>query len=186
MSFNRKSGINNGTKEGADQLLIHSKSPGGKCNGEYSYLESKLNPGETYTVSDTNISIVFESMRGDGNYMFAQVVVKAVNSRVETCNDSPLRFRTVINGSSVLKSCEWAANRSTTMRCSLEGVASMCPKTCGTSTGNICSDATSRFQFEYNDSNILRDCGWVKNKDTLNRCEVLGMKDTCRETCSSV
>ena len=182
VSFNRKSGMNDGTKEGADQVLIHSKSPGGKCKGETSYLESKLNPGESYTISGTSITIQFESRHESGGYMFAQVVVKDSSNSSNSCNDSPLRFRTVIKGKNVAKNCDWAGKRSTNIRCRFENVASMCPETC-TSTDNTCNNGMARFKFDYNGDTIMRSCIWVEKRNTEERCKIHGIKDTCRETC---
>ncbi len=105
-----------------------------------------------------------------------------------SCNDSPFRFKTIkpTDGSKVMRDCGWAATRSTKVRCSWDGVASMCPSTCGTC--NTCVDSTSRFKFFKNPTDkkkIARDCSWTANKSTNFRCAIEGMEDTCRKTCGT-
>ena len=59
----------------------------------------------------------------------------------------------------------------------------MCPSTCKSCSEATCVDATSRLQFFYNGRKATRECTWVGRKDVINRCNVTGMKDTCRKTC---
>ena len=102
-----------------------------------------------------------------------------------SCEDSPFRFRvTKTDGNTVSRGCDWVANKSTNMRCKLEGVANQCPSTCNTCS--TCVDSTLRFRFEFSDKGkITRDCGWVANRGTNARCRVDGMEHTCRETCNN-
>ena len=76
----------------------------------------------------------------------------------------------------------WVSNRATKSRCKLDGVKSMCPKSCDTC--NDCIDSTSRMKFYKADGNrVARDCQWTSNKDTMNRCNLDGMINACRKTC---
>jgi len=101
-----------------------------------------------------------------------------------SCVDSPLRFKVrKDNGRMMTRSCVWVANKSTNLRCTLDGVKMMCPSTCNSCSEAACVDAKSRVQFVYNDKKLTRSCEWVKKKDVGNRCSITGMKDTCRNTC---
>ncbi len=100
------------------------------------------------------------------------------------CNDTSLRFKTRFPGGDIItRTCSWVAAKSTSHRCGLSDVSSMCPFTCGTC--DPCVDGTARMRFTYNDNKVTRSCSWVGNKDTTNRCALDGMKDACRETCGS-
>ena len=58
VSFNRKSGINSGTLEGANQVLVHSRAT--RQGYATSVLKAKLNEGGTYTIrgnGDTTIKV---------------------------------------------------------------------------------------------------------------------------------
>ncbi len=48
-----------------------------------------------------------------------------------TCTDSTLRIKLMWNGNLITRSCIWVANKSTILRCAVEGVANSCRKTCG-------------------------------------------------------
>jgi len=50
VSFNRQSGINSETREGGDQVLVHSRGPGGYVTSD---LIAKLNAGGIYTITET-------------------------------------------------------------------------------------------------------------------------------------
>ena len=79
--------------------------------------------------------------------------------------------------------CSWVATKQTVQRCAAEGVAAMCPSTCGTC--DTCVDSEVRFKFYYNGSTkkITRSCVWVANKATAFRCGTDGISDSCRLTC---
>ncbi len=111
------------------------------------------------------------------------VVSPVISTPSTSCVDSPLRFKVLKEGQMITRSCEWVATRSTNWRCSFGGVKLMCPSTCNNCSAATCVDATSRLQFEYNGRKVTRDCTWVKRKDTMNRCSVSGMEDSCRGTC---
>ncbi len=100
-----------------------------------------------------------------------------------SCNDSTLRFRLTYNGRKISRDCSWVANRSTTERCNVDGVAAICAESCGAC--DTCDDSTNRFKFEYNNQKIRRSCKWVGNKKTKERCKIVGIKDACRLTCSA-
>lgn len=99
------------------------------------------------------------------------------------CNDSPFRFRLKKNGRNIARDCTWVRNRDTINRCSIEGVPSMCPSTCNKSCN--CVDGTKRFRFPWKGKMVSRDCTWVGNKQTRQRCAVPGMSDTCSSTCDN-
>lgn len=99
-----------------------------------------------------------------------------------SCFDSSLRFKVSWNGKKIARDCTWVGNKATSQRCELEGVAEMCPETCGTSC-STCADSSVRFKLSWNGKKIARDCTWVGNKATNKRCDVEGVTEACRETC---
>ena len=57
---------------------------------------------------------------------------------------------------------------------------------CGAGTGAgaaACNDSPLRFKIEKSGNMISRDCSWVGNKDTKNRCLLGGVSTMCPETC---
>ncbi len=113
-------------------------------------------------------------------------------STKSACVDSPLRFRTrnPNNGSYIWRDCIWVATKSTNRRCSWDDVSSLCAKTCNTC--NVCIDSNARFRVMLLTSGtgssdekriVTRDCKWVGNKATIQRCKLSGVSDSCRETC---
>ena len=52
VSFNRQTGNNAGTREGGNQVLVHSRAPG--VDYAQSYLVAKLFAGQTYNIPGTN------------------------------------------------------------------------------------------------------------------------------------
>jgi len=100
-----------------------------------------------------------------------------------TCSDSTLRFKVKKKNNKVLyRHCGWVKKKATKYRCGFEGVSEMCPVTC--ESCEICTDSKSRFRFIYNKAKISRDCRWVINKNTAERCKIVGIKDSCRQTCN--
>ena len=73
------------------------------------------------------------------------------------------------------------SKRENQMRCKVEGVSAMCSSTCGTCSS--CIDATNRMKLTWNENLITRDCTWVANKATKQRCNVDGVANACRSTC---
>ena len=98
-----------------------------------------------------------------------------------SCSDSPVRFKLQWNGKHIFRSCVWVANKATVQRCNSAGVSAMCSSTCGTCS--TCADSTNRMKIRFNGKIITRDCSWVKNKSTNQRCRAEGVEDACRETC---
>jgi len=96
------------------------------------------------------------------------------------CKDSPLNF--LIKKKS--RSCAWVANNKTAKaqkRCKEPGVESHCPVACA-SPVHCTADSTTMIQLKENDE--WKSCKWVRNKDTVGRCNKSGMRDTCRATCA--
>lgn len=113
---------------------------------------------------------------------FRSLSTPSPSSSSSSCADSPLRFRTEKpNGAKISRDCSWVANKSTNLRCSWEGVSSICPVTCDSC--EPCRDSSSRFRLTYNGKKITRDCTWVGNKATKQRCKSFGVTESCRETC---
>jgi len=54
----------------------------------------------------------------------------------ETCVDSTERFKTIKDGESIRRTCDWVSNRDTENRCKLLNVSTICPNTCGTCSLN--------------------------------------------------
>ena len=99
------------------------------------------------------------------------------------CTDSTLRIRITYQNRFVTRDCTWVANKSTYQRCRVEGVSGHCPVTCGTCS--TCIDSTLRFKLTWKDKYITRDCIWIANKATWNRCKVEGVSESCRVACGT-
>ena len=80
VSFNRKSGINSGTKLGKNKVLVHSRKPGSGYSK--SKLVAKLGEGEHYTIGkgsdETAIEIVAIDLKSEPS--FAEVKIIRSNS----------------------------------------------------------------------------------------------------------
>lgn len=102
-----------------------------------------------------------------------------------SCHDSPLRFRVIkpTTGEKIFRDCLWVSNKSTNIRCSWDGIRSMCPVTCNACDMYSCVDGDNRFKVVWNGNKVARDCIWVGNKQTVMRCNADGVSDTCRGTC---
>ena len=97
-----------------------------------------------------------------------------------TCSDSPNQFRTTKpSGSYIWRNCSWVAKN--TIRCSWDGVSSICPATCNSC--NPCRDSTIRFRMVYNGRNKARNCAWVGKRNKGKKCRASGARESCRETC---
>jgi len=56
---------------------------------------------------------------------------------------------------------------------------------CRTVNGD-CTDGTLRFKITKNDGKkIMRDCGWVSNKNTVGRCSFTGVPSACPSSCGT-
>ena len=98
-----------------------------------------------------------------------------------SCTDSTLRFKLFWRSRPIVRDCIWVANKATKQRCAVDGIAEICPDTCGTCAE--CADSTVRFKVTWNDRKISRDCTWVANRATVMRCNLPGVADGCRSTC---
>lgn len=99
-----------------------------------------------------------------------------------SCNDSLLRFRIIKNnGRRMFRDCLWVASKSTTTRCTWDGVSAICPSTCGTCS--TCVDSSSKFKLTLNGRKRNKDCSWVAKKNTTKRCSKSGVTNSCRATC---
>lgn len=76
VSFNRKNGINSGTVEGGDQVLVHKQSSGTGYGYAQSYLMAKLDEGGTYMaeLDEGRTSIQVTSI-SNGQVRYAQVKI---------------------------------------------------------------------------------------------------------------
>jgi hypothetical protein len=98
-----------------------------------------------------------------------------------SCADSQFRFKVRINGRFKAKDCGWVSN--SPGRCSLSGVSTHCPSTCGTCS--ICSDGSLKFKLTlHNGQSRFKVCSYVAKKPE-NRCNWDGVEDTCRRTCGT-
>lgn len=98
------------------------------------------------------------------------------------CVDSSLRFKLDWNGKRrITRDCFWIGNKATVQRCKIEGMSAACPVTCGGC--ETCLDSTVRFKVFWNGRQVHRDCTWVSNKATIQRCAIPGVSDLCRLTC---
>jgi len=74
VSFNRKAGINAGTSEGGDQVLVH-KTPAGSEEAEESTLMAKLSAGETYSGAPLPIQVSAIDIFSQQRPGFATVII---------------------------------------------------------------------------------------------------------------
>ncbi len=98
-----------------------------------------------------------------------------------SCDNSTLRLKIPWNGRLVMRDCTWVANRATIQRCAVPGISAACRDTCGAC--NICQDSTLRLKIPWNGRLIMRDCTWVANRATIQRCAVPGVAEACAKTC---
>ena len=94
-----------------------------------------------------------------------------------SCSDTPLDFI----WKRQRRNCEWVAAKATD-RCSSKVLSSMCPRTC--KTCDTCVDGRRRFYMK-NSTRRKRNraCYWASSRNTVKRCKVLGIAETCRKTC---
>lgn len=95
----------------------------------------------------------------------------------QSCSDSPLVFRTKVNGRNRFKSCNWVKKNAN--RCSMVGASENCPLTCGTCS--TCADSSVKFKIILsNGRKKAKDCSWANTS----RCDNIdGVVESCRETC---
>ena len=101
-----------------------------------------------------------------------------------SCIDSTLRFKLKWQNKRITRDCIWVGGNklTTSKRCAVDGVAAhSCPLACGTCSS--CVDSTVRFKLTWQEKKIHRECEWVKNRATYNRCKVDGVSASCRATC---
>ena len=89
VSFNRKTGINSGTPEGGNQVLVH-KRPSGLGYGE-STLMAKLSIGKTYSVgtSAPPLQITVNDINLSANPAFASVTIGHISLGLKDFGWSP-------------------------------------------------------------------------------------------------
>ena len=97
------------------------------------------------------------------------------------CQDSSLRFKLEWGGRKISRDCTWVKNKATAQRCNAANVAEMCSKTCDKC--DTCADSGSRFKVTWNNQKISRNCSWVGNRATAQKCKVDGVKEACCSTC---
>lgn len=90
------------------------------------------------------------------------------------CVDSPVRM--MVDG--IARSCEWVATDKS--RCALDNVESHCPVTCNVCETNQCTDSEITFALF---NGMIKPCEWVARWNTSERCAIIGVEDTCRQTC---
>lgn len=92
-----------------------------------------------------------------------------------SCVDSPYWFKIKDpSGEVAREDCRWVAEDPVS-RCESRNINAMCPRTCASCDG--CKDSPLPFEVD----GKMRKCFQTKKK--LSRCEIDGMKDTCRKTC---
>jgi len=106
---------------------------------------------------------------------------RKLNPCNSTCDNTSLRFKVAWNGKRIMRDCSWIGNKATIQRCKVEGVSAACPVTCDTC--NTCADTSLRFKVAWNGKRIMRDCSWIGNKATIQRCKIEGVAEACPVTC---
>ena len=159
VSFNAKSGINSGTLEGANEVLVHVRNKG------FTYGEStlvvKLTAGQTY--KDANLPITVNRISGE---YYAEVTIG-------TLTDSPTR--SPINSPVIVR---------TTSSPTKSPV--MAPTT--VLNDAICQDTVWKFllRVKPNGKKLFRKCGWVTSKPGKEkaRCKRTRVQSFCPKACS--
>ena len=169
VSYNKKDGINSGTKEGGDQLLVHTKAAGANDFG-VSVLVAKLNPGEEFTTGSNN-RISFVSSGGD----FALVQVEDIPSPTPSPTANPTPSPTNNPTASPTKdcrddpdfywqnkNCEWFGGKKDFHCYKKAGAIEGCPLSCGTcnlSDAVICGNSNiSQVACE-----AATMCNWIRS-----------------------
>jgi len=73
VSFNSKKGINSGTQEGGNQVLVHSRPTGE--NYETSTLKAKLSSGQEYTIEGSNTIVRVEEIDTTSTPSYSKVFI---------------------------------------------------------------------------------------------------------------
>jgi hypothetical protein len=145
VSYNRKDGINSGTVEGGDQLLVHTKAAATYQYGE-STLVAKLSSGDFATVSDNTIRF----LSSGGDYAVVQIGDSQPNptppptpSPTNAPNPNPTTPSPTANCVDDKKICDWFGSK--TSRCykkagALDGCPSSC-EICDLTAAEICENA---------------------------------------------
>ncbi len=168
-----------------DELVPYDNVPDTTRNPDYLTISPQT--GDHYTAGGSCITadiIYFTSTEFKSYQPLPKHKADGCDITTGSCEDSPFRFKVIKTGETkkLTRDCTWVETRSTNLRCSYDGVAETCPLTCGKC--ETCADSTSRIRFMYNGRFMNRDCTWVKNKNTVGRCKIAGMKNTCRKTCN--
>ena len=102
-------------------------------------------------------------------------------------SDSPLRgLFTKNDGSTINRYCDWVSRKPEKLRgrCSIPEVKSHCCMTCG---GDCDIDSIGKFKVPNEDGfSVTIDCEWVGRFDSVSRCALKGVSETCRSTCKLV
>ena len=107
-------------------------------------------------------------------------------ARPGACLDSPYKFKTMrpSDRKRIIGTCTWAAQKPS-KRCEWKRVSSFCPLTCNAC--DKCVDAIGKFQFYMKPTHTYlsaKKCRWTQKAPTQ-RCNIDGMKFTCRSTCGN-
>lgn len=162
VSFNAKSGINSGTLEGANQVLVHVRNKG-FTYGE-STLVAKLSAGQTY--KDANLPITVNRISGE---FYAEVTIGTLtDSPTRSPIGSPTRPPVIVRTSSPTKS------------------PVMAPTT--VLNDATCQDTIWKFllRVKPDGKKLFRKCGWVTSKPGKEqaRCKRSRVQSFCPKACS--
>jgi hypothetical protein len=106
------------------------------------------------------------------------------NTSSNTCEDSTYKFQTATKkGKKKFKDCNWVGKKGTKNRCKWPNASIMCAKTCD-ACDDVCVDHPQKMKFVNGEKAMNKNCNWTKKKKNV-RCEIDGMKDACRKTCSN-
>eukprot|EP00588_Corethron_pennatum_P020456 CAMPEP_0194331574 /NCGR_PEP_ID=MMETSP0171-20130528/56010_1 /TAXON_ID=218684 /ORGANISM="Corethron pennatum, Strain L29A3" /LENGTH=541 /DNA_ID=CAMNT_0039093097 /DNA_START=55 /DNA_END=1680 /DNA_ORIENTATION=+ len=97
-----------------------------------------------------------------------------------SCVDSPYPIKV----KDQFRDCAWAKEEDTVVRCKTKGIKATCPRTCGSC--DRCVDSTLAFKYKKNAEAPTKKtkCSWTR-KDSAVRCNIDGMRDTCRKACDN-
>ena len=101
-------------------------------------------------------------------------------NRGSCTNSPPSGSRLRIRAKKTQKDCSWVAE-DVVGRCGSKNINATCPRTCASCDG--CTDSPLTFMIAGYKSKRFVKCSWTKKN--LDRCEIDGMRDTCRKTCGS-
>ena len=175
ISYNRKEGINSGTIEGGNQVLVHT-SLGGDSN---SRLVAKLDIGNSITVDGNIISFNGTGSNGAATYAMVEIgdgsapttpIPDTVSKAI--CKDDPSWYF----GNRSHRDCSWFGKKARKRCKRFSGGYIHCPVTCGScnkTAKKLCGEQKNKYQ--------CKRVGCCKWRNFYSTCASSVGKETCHK-----